>query len=194
MSRVVSFDFTDAPPAQSGGGTSDHVPPGDYLLRVDKIDDGTSKNGKRMITATFRINDGDYIGKKLIERFVLESENGKTPFGLQRLHAFLLSLNLPVQQKAVKVDLDKLEGLTFSGEVQDDVLAASGDYAARTISKISQFKFSDAPKAAVKAAPAKQAAPATAPAPAPAAAPEAPVAQETDLAAVAAEFDDLFGN
>lgn len=197
MPRLVTFDFTDAPPAV-GGGSSDHIPPGEYKLKVEKVEDGTSSNGKRMVTASFRVAAGDFEGKRLVERFVLQSEQGKTAFGLQRLHAFLLSLNLPVQQKATKLDLDKLEGLTFVADVYDDEQPARDNYQARTVSKVGVFRFEQARKstekpAAPTVAPAAEAeAPAEAVAPAPDPAPVVAAPAQTDLAAVASEIDDLF--
>lgn len=218
MPRIVTFDFTDAPPAQ-GGGLTDHIPPGKYRLRVTNIEDGTAKSGKRMLTVSFEVASGDFIGKRLVERFVLATDKpGEVPFGLKRLHAFLLSLGLPVQQKSTKLDLDKLVGQTCDADVVDDKIEASEQYPERIVSRINTFHIPEAatkpaaPKAQEPApapaaptpppAPAPEPAPTPTPTPAaePAAAPVAvadPPAQPEaeaadDLTAIASDIDDLF--
>lgn len=195
MAREISLDFTDTPPAQGTGG-SDHIPPGKYLCEITNFDDGTSKSsGKRMLTGNWIVADGNLIGKKLLERFVLEGDDGKPTFGAQRLHACLLAHGVPVTQKVVRIDLDRLAGLRAVLEVDDEEVPARDKYEARVTSRIRAFYPVQAakPKAAAPAATKAEPAPAPAPEPeaiampepvavaaAPAAAPETTVAQDID--------------
>jgi len=183
----VSFDFTGAPPAQ-GGGSTDHVAPGRYPIRLAEIVDGTSRSGKRMVTASFEVVGGAEDGKRLKDNFVLQSDQ---KFGLQRLHAFLLALKLGVSEKAVRVDLDKLVGRVCIGQATDDEIPANDNYPARLTSRLVAYYAPEAPASAAKA-PAPVAAPAAAvAAPAPAAV-QADVPAPTEVVDLAQEVDDLF--
>lgn len=188
MSRVIEIDLTGAPPAQ-GGVTSDHIPEGRYRLRVEDITEGTSQGGKRMITAVFRTfgqpND-ELNNKRLIDRFTFPSKEDDSLFPIQRLHACLLALGLPVEAKKQKIDLDKQIGKTCDADVIDEEAPARGNFPPRVYSKPNAYFPIDAPAGAKTAAPAQAATP-----PPPAAAP-AP-APEVDVAALAEEMDEVLG-
>lgn len=162
MTRVVTFDFTDAPPAQGGG--SDHIPPGRYLLRVVKVEDGKSQNtNARMVTARHEVIEGPEQGKRLTDQWVITGEKSK--FARQRLNAFLVNLGLRTQEKAVQVDLDKLEGKLVEALVRDNTIPATDKYPERLTSKVDSYFLHGKPAAAKNGA-----TPAAAPAPEPVAA------------------------
>lgn len=195
----MTFDFTDAPPAQ-GGQSSDHVAPGRHTLRLTDWQEQTARtSGNKMQVIKLEVVSGPDQGKTLIDRFVTGSES---KFGLQRLHAFLLALQLPVKQKQVKLDVDRLIGRLTIGQIVDEVVPANDQYPERLQSKIVAYYAVEgaapAPEAAVADAPA-------APAPAPVAEAPAPVATQAapEPVAVAAapapaaapdvsDVDDLF--
>lgn len=200
MPRPTTVDFTDAPPAQGSLG-QDYINPGKYRFANEIVEETASKSGKKMYVATLIVVTPDGQ-KKLIDRFVIDTDPGKTPFGKQRFHAYLLALGLGVKQQSVAFDLDRLTGLGGIVDVVDEQQAANGEYAARTVSRALAYY----PLSAATAAPAAVAAPAAAPAPAaaapaPVAAPVAPAAApvavpvaaaEPVVADVAAAVDDLF--
>lgn len=195
MARKMTFDFTDAPPAQ-GGQSSDHVMPGRHTLRlVDFSETQARSSGNKMIVTKFEVASGPDQGKQLIDRFVT---TGESKFGLQRLHAFFLALNLPVTQKKVALDVDRLIGQLVVAQVVDEVVPANDNYPERLQSKINAYYLVEGatpPTPAAVAAPQEPApapAPAVVEAPAPAAvaaaaAPAAPAAEVS-----VADVDDLF--
>lgn len=148
--RIVTIDFTGAPPAQGGG--TDRIPPGKYVLRLTKIDDGKSNTEKRMVTAALEVAQGPENGKRLRDQFVI---GGDAKFGRQRLNAFFRALGLAVGEKIVKIDFDKLEGKLVLGDVRDDVIPANASYPERPISKVdAYFPVKESPNGTVTAAPA----------------------------------------
>lgn len=172
MPRTAVFDFTDTPPEQ-GGARADRVPPGRYILRITEVKDGTTSAGdKQMVTAWFDIANGDFAGKRLVDRFVRTAPPKN--FGWKRFHAFLLAIGLPIQQKAVKLDLDRLSGKLVEAEIQDEVQAATAEYPERTNS-VPRSYYPFPPPSANGATPAPATAQSAPPAPAPAPTP-APVA------------------
>lgn len=134
MSRVATFDFTGAPPAQGGG--ADHIPPGRYVMRLTKIADDKDKNQKRMVVASLEVVQGEETGKRLRENFPIGVES---KFPRQRLNAFFQALGLAVGEKIVKIDLDKLEGKLVEADVRDQIIAATENYPERTGSKVDGF-------------------------------------------------------
>lgn len=149
MPRPFSVDFTGSPPAQGGGGPI-HVPPGKYLLEVEKAEEGRSRQAQnRMLTVSFRIAHGDHTGKAIRDFFTLE---GKSNFGKQRLHAFLLALDLPVGEKVIKFDLDRLTGIKVIGEIIDETRERTEEYDERIISRlVAYFSVKEAAEANAKA-------------------------------------------
>jgi hypothetical protein len=211
MPRTVKLDLRGAPPV--AGGMRDHIPPGRYRIKVVQIDDGTSKSGKRMFTASYKVEGGSNHGANLGDNFVLvDNNNAPSKIGLGRLHHFLLCINFPVKEAALSFDLDTLTGRECEVEVADEEFVSNGT--SRITSAIRGY-FSGRPAApatngATNGAAAPAAEPAAAPvaeAPAPVAAPPveaAPVAAATEDAApveevveeeviaVGAQIDDLF--
>lgn len=160
MARIAAFDFTDAPPAQGGG--DDYIPPGDYVFTVAKIEDGSSKAGKRMITVTLTVGAGDHKGSKLTDRFTFGNP-GDSKFPIQRFHAFLLALGAKISNPKIQVDLDALERRSVRGTVKDETSVYQGEE--RTQSRIVAYYSMTALATAV---PVAEAAPAEAPPPPPA--------------------------
>lgn len=187
MARQMTFDFTDAPPAQ-GGQSSDHVAPGKHTLRLTDWQEQTARtSGNKMQVVKLEVVSGADQGKTLIDRFVTGSEN---KFGLQRLHAFLLALQLPVKQKQVKLDVDRLIGRLTIGQIVDEVVPANDQYPERLQSKIVAYYAIEgaapAPEAVADAPVAAPVPAAEAPAPAPAPAPTQPAPEPVAVAAAAA--------
>lgn len=194
MPRQTTVDFTGAPPAQGSVGP-DYVHPGKYGFAVELVDETTSKNsGKKMYVANIALATKEGV-KKLVDRFVMDTDPGKQPYGKQRFHAFLLALGLPVQERQMSFDLDRLTGLRGIVEVVDEQQAATEQYAARVTSRPVGYYPLTAATPAAAPAPAAAAAPAPAPAAvaAPVAPPAAPAAPPPSAEQVAAQVDDLFG-
>lgn len=192
---IVEVDFEGAPPAQGGG--QDYVPPGKYLAEVQELTAGESKNsGKQMLTLTIRVRaPEEYAGKKLTDYFVIE-RGGKSLFGLQRFHAFMLALGVTINTTKVRFDTEKIVGRQFIVEVIDEKREATEQYPERTVSRAVAYYttqgLNPVAKDGASPAPAVQpAAPAPEPAPAATVAAPATVAEEP-IAAVAADIDDLF--
>lgn len=207
MPRVVDIDFTGAPPAQGGGG-DDYVAPGTYPLRCLILEDGKSSAGKRMIIAKWEVATNDAMGgRKLTDRFVIDPGGSKFP--LQRLHALLLAFNLPVSEKAIRIDFDGLTNKGVMGVIEDRIQPEGNGYPERTVSNISAYHpiQKAAPAPAPAAAPVTPTPVAAAPAPAPVApveptpimaAPAAVAATEVaatsdNLAVIGAEVESIFG-
>lgn len=210
MPRVIEIDFSDAPPVQESGGSTDHIPPGRYLLKVTKVEETRSKEAQnRMFKCDFTVAQGPMEGKRLRDYFTVE---GGSVFGKQRFHGFLVATDIGVRQAAVRFDLDILNNKMFVGDVQDDQMEANGEFSARTVSKIfgyfsiAQIKAEQAAKA--QAAAANGAAPSAPPAPvaiaapvqametielgAPAAVAPTSVPEPATVAQVANDIDNLF--
>lgn len=199
MPRVSTFDFTDTPPAQGGAG-SDHIPPGRYIARCKQMVDDKSKNGNRMVKASWEVASGEEAGKNLRDNFVLE---GESRFGYQRFHACLLALGVRVEQKSIRLDMDKLTDRACEVVVVDEKIPATETYAERQGSKIVAYyaleptngkKPEAVPAATATVAKPKAAAPAPAPAAVAVAEPEPALddASDADLLDVAEAADDLF--
>ncbi|HEY6009081.1 MAG TPA: hypothetical protein VIU40_12220, partial [Geobacteraceae bacterium] len=128
MPRVSTFDFTNTPPAQGGAG-SDHIPPGRYLVRCKEMMDDKSRNGNRMVKASWEVaTAGEEQGKRLRDNFVLE---GESRFGYQRFHACLLALGVKVEQKSIRLDLERLGDRLCEAVVVDEKIPATDNYAER---------------------------------------------------------------
>lgn len=182
---VFQFDFTDAPPAQ--GSTFDRIPPGTYVLRLEKAERVESSKGSTMARVTCRVDSGQYAGKRLGEQFVFPKDSSSSKFGLQRFHAFLIALGMKQATKKVEIDLRKFVGRTCVAEVDDEEIPAvtaedgTEKYPMRIRSRPLAFYRQgdpDAPPVTGGVAPAEadEAAPEPAPAPAPKAAKKAAVA------------------
>lgn len=188
MARTVKLDLRGAPPVT--GGMRDHIPPGTYRVKVVNVDDGTSKSGKRMWTASYKVSEGDQYGSNLGDNFVLEDNSGQpSKMGLGRLHHFLLCLGVPAKEAQFNIDLDMLTDRECIVDVQDEEFESNGQK--RQSSAIKGYKplKAEAPKA-----PEQPAAPAPAPEPE---IPTGPGPESISLGsetaeAVEEEIDDLF--
>lgn len=204
MANVITLDFKDAPPAQGGGGLGDHVTPGGYLLTIGKLSQSNTTTGKEMVNAEYRTAEN----KRITENFVLPRPGtNDSKFPLQRFHALLVSIGMAEQSGQASLDLDKMSGRQFIGDVVDDIIPASADgkYGERLTSKPNGYykvgseegnkllalsRGAITPPAAqntqMPAQPAPvAAAPAPAPAPAPVAAPAPQFAEPAPLMAEA---------
>lgn len=134
MPREIVVDLRGAPPAQGGG--VDHIPPDLYRLKCTRAEQKKSSTDKDMIVASFRVVGGDHNGARLMENFVMQ---GESKFGLQRLHAFLLAINLPVKEARFKLDLDLLTDKECMGEVVDNKIPAKDGKPERISSTVNAF-------------------------------------------------------
>lgn len=138
--RIIELDFEGAPPQQGGGAISDHIPAGRYLLKVHDAFAGRSRGSdKPMVTVEFRVADGEYEGKKMIERYVVPETPEDSKVGLQRFHALLICLGFKQQKGKKPINLEKVMGRTTTADVDDEEMEASGGYKARVISR--PFRF-----------------------------------------------------
>ena len=154
MPTYVELDFSGggAPPVQSMGGESDHIPPGQYVLALDKVDKTPSKAGKPMATVSFKVSSGEQDGKRLVERFVFPRKgHDDSAFGQQRFHGLLVALGSKELKTKVKLDLDSLLGKKVIADVDDETQAATDSYPERTRSRPMGFLVAAKVKVKVKA-------------------------------------------
>jgi hypothetical protein len=150
-----------------------------------------------MVKASWEVaTAGEEQGKRLRDNFVLE---GESRFGYQRFHACLLALGVKVEQKSIRLDLERLGDRLCEAVVVDEKIPATDNYAERQGSKIVAYYPIEAANGKKPAAAVPAAAPAAAakaePAPAPAAVAVAepePESLDADLVEVAEAADDLF--
>jgi|DEB0MinimDraft_6_1074348.scaffolds.fasta_scaffold02642_9 hypothetical protein len=79
----------------SDGGGSDAIPAGKYLIKCLKAEVSQNKKGNgRYIKAEFRVEEGDYQGRKMWHYFNIEHTNDKVQrIGLQQVKSFLTHAN-----------------------------------------------------------------------------------------------------
>jgi hypothetical protein len=124
MPRVVKLDLRGAPPVT--GGMRDKIPAGHYRCQVVKVEDTTSKTGKRMWVGSYRVCAGEQTGANLGDNFVLVDNTGApSKLGLGRVHHFLLCLGLNVKEAAINFDLDMLNSREFEVDVLDGEFTAT---------------------------------------------------------------------
>lgn len=168
MPRISTFNFTGAPPDQSGA--PDYIPPGRYRFRVHEMVDTTSKSsGKRMVSLALDVAEGDKVGSRVYDYFADLDTPGAT--GLKRLHACFLALGIRASEKQMKVDLEPQTGKYVVADVKDTRVPATEQYEERTGSRIATYiipgvaSTNGAAPAIAAPAPVAQAAPQPAPAP-----------------------------
>lgn len=131
---VIKLNFKGAPAAQGGGGLGDHVPPGGYLLTINKNTMVKTQSGKDMIVMEYRTAEN----KRITENFVIPREGtDDSKFPLQRFHALLNSVGVPDLTDAgdQNFDLDQMNGKQFVGDVVDEEIPAKDNYPARSTSR-----------------------------------------------------------
>lgn len=137
MPRTVSLDLRGTPPVT--GGFFDRIPPDHYRFSVAQVEEVQSSTGKRMWKLSAKVARGPQAGAMVGDNFVLEDNNGApSKVGLGRLHFLLLCLDLPVGEKAFKLDLDNLTGREFEADVVDEEYTNKNG-ATSTSSKISKY-------------------------------------------------------
>lgn len=96
----MDIDFSNVPDTN---GTKKPLPPGDYFCRVDKVKDGTSKQGNRKWDITFKVMEGQHKGRLVWDTLTF-SENA-----LWRVKVALKRLGFDVSGK-VSIHPHELEG------------------------------------------------------------------------------------
>lgn len=192
MARKVTFDFGGNEANFGGGGTSDHVPQGRYVLKIKEFEDTKSRSDRPMWRVTAEIAQGDYIGKRIVEHFVKDQD-----FAQSRLRALLACLANKDVPNRIEVDLDALIGREFVADLVDDQPKPTEQFPNPQLqSKIGRF-IANAQEAngTGPATPVEQAAPPqaqAAPAPAEAAPEPAPEPAPAAVESEAQAADDLF--
>lgn len=119
MPRQVKLDLRGAPPVS--GGTRDHIPAGRYPVKITKMEDTTSKTGKRMWACSFKVSAGESAGSNLSDNFVFVENSGQpSKMGLGKLHHMLLCLGLPVKEAVITLDLDRFTDMELEVDVSDE--------------------------------------------------------------------------
>lgn len=140
--NLIELDFHDAPPAQGDEG-SDRIPVGRYALRVDRATKRTTTTGKPMITAFFKVAQGEHAGSRLRDQFVIPASPSDNKYGLQRFHALLVAINPQIGQqiaeKKVNFNLDLLKDKLVGADVVDNIIPANGNYSEKTVSQPSIY-------------------------------------------------------
>ena len=192
---VIELDFTGAAPVSSARA-ADHVPPGQYRLKLTKLEQTKTRTGKAMLVGSFSVAAGDQLGRRLSENFVMpRAGTDDSLFGLQRFHGLLVALGAKEQNGKVRLKLSSLVGKECVADVDDEVVPATDAYPERLRSRPLSFEpvsSSNSSKAA-KAAPAAQVEPE--PEAEPDAEPEpepAPVEAAVAADEVTTSLDDLF--
>lgn len=73
----------------SGGGSFEDVPPGNYEVSIEKLEIGESKKGLPMLKCWFNVLVGEYKGSKLFMNQMLT-----TSFGIHNSNVFLNTLGV----------------------------------------------------------------------------------------------------
>jgi hypothetical protein len=112
MARAISIDFTGV----EVGMTSVKVPEGDYGFKITKVTQKKSDAGNQCLVFGLKAIKGPVggIGKTIPHNCTLTAKS------LWNLRNLLEATGKQVPSKAVKIDLDKLVGLTLAGTVIDD--------------------------------------------------------------------------
>lgn len=125
----ITIDFTGVEIRR--GGSSDHVPEGDYLAHVERIENTTVKNdpSRKMLKWLFILDEPvKFKGKKVYHNTLLESENLWSLrsllvdlMGEDRIPASKLNIPLDViQSKKLKVGLT-LEDNEYNNKIKSQI-------------------------------------------------------------------------
>lgn len=87
------------------------VEPGEYVVRVDKVEHTLSRNDQPMLAWELIVQGGDFDGSKLYHNTSLQ------PQALFNLRATLEALDFEVPDGDMEIDLRSLVGLTMGVEV-----------------------------------------------------------------------------
>lgn len=126
-SVIADFGHKDA--KGGGGGRSDRVPEGDYVLKLVKIEKRKAKEtDNTVLWAFFKIAQGPKKGKKIVERFTL------TPKALFRLRNWLEAMGLEVPEKKTAIKYGK-----YVGEEVGATIVDGEEYKNRIPSEVGEF-------------------------------------------------------
>lgn len=126
MAKVISVNFEGV----EVGGTSAKIKEGDYGFKITKVvSKKAASSGNPILLFSLKVISGDKsaINKTLLHNCTL------TKNSLWNLRNLLEATGKSVPAKAIKIDLDKLVGLTLAGTVIDD------EYQGKKKSTISAF-------------------------------------------------------
>ena len=131
------IDFGDAPPAQGGGG-SDYVPPGTYVLAIDKATAQMTASERPAVVVNFVVaQPPKFKGKRLQVWFVTPRQGtNDSKFPAQRLNALFIALGYQPMDKPQQASAitKALTGKQCLAEIEDQVQPAKGQYKERTTS------------------------------------------------------------
>ena len=107
--RIITVDMTDVE-------TRTLIPEGDYKVRVNEVTEEVGEDsGKPYLNWTLEVVGGEHDGKTLYHTTSLQ------PQALFNLKSTLISMGLPVPEKTIDIDLDKLVDGEFGVSVYHDV-------------------------------------------------------------------------
>lgn len=111
-SRTITPDFTGV--KSTGGGGGFHIEEGSYPMRVEEVEQETSKSGNDMLKWVFKGTGGEAKGKTFFLYTTLTKDS------LWKLRQTLEALGQDIPDGPEEIDLDDLEGLECTGVVEDD--------------------------------------------------------------------------
>ena len=154
MAEDLVLDFSGAPP--SSGPQSDHIPPGSYVLKIEKAELTKTKKDKPMIVADLTVSRGPFTGKRLRDYFTIPESAEDSLVGLQRLNSVLVAVRGKEGKGRNKADavITGITGKELLADVDDKELAAQAGYdTPLTVSNIVAYHYpkSDAGKARIEA-------------------------------------------
>ena len=110
---VISVNFEGV----EGGSNFTKIPEGDYAFKITKVVQKTGENsGKPYLLFTLKATSGPAAG---VNESILHTCS-LTKNALWNLRNLLEAAGKTIPAKAIKIDLDKLTGLTLAGSVVDD--------------------------------------------------------------------------
>lgn len=118
-------DLSGTPEVDGGG--FEPPPAGDYTLRVARIDENPTKEGKPMLTVEFRVHGGEHAGKFVRDRFTFTKTDGQqNEFSKGLLRKLLASVGLPAGGCDSAMLRDRIVAATVTVESYGDPPKYSG--------------------------------------------------------------------
>ncbi len=128
MSDTFELDLSGFVPNQSA-----YIPPGEYLVVVEDMEEMVSSTGNPMWKLTDSVlTEGEFQGMTLVDFLTL------TPKALWRVVSFLNAVGIPTPKKKLSIPKGMLVGKTFIAVVIDD------EYKGQVKSKIVEYRSASA--------------------------------------------------
>ena len=86
------------------------LPEGDYLVRMNRVTEKTSKAGNKMLAVGYQVVNGDFKDRLIFENFLLEHSNPKvSEITNERIDKYLKAIGIDEGLDGIDHDLSKLE-------------------------------------------------------------------------------------